>query len=68
MTLKAARVNAGFSQTEVGKELQVSKSTVSRWETGETPLSNEIKNKLALLYQVDLQELEIRKRKGKICK
>lgn len=46
MILKAARVNAGLSQSQVGKILQVSKSTVSRWETGETPVDEKTKWKL----------------------
>ena len=46
MILKAARVNAGLSQSQVGKVLQVSKSTVSRWETGETRVDEKTKWKL----------------------
>lgn len=34
ISAKAARVNAGLSQTQVAEHLHVSKSTVSRWETG----------------------------------
>ena len=65
MILKAARVNAGLSQSQVGKILQVSKSTVSRWETGETPVDEKTKWKLSLIYQVDLEQLEFRNRKEK---
>lgn len=65
MILKAARVNAGLSQSQVGKVLQVSKSTVSRWETGETPLDEKTKRKLSYLYQVDLEQLEFKNRKEK---
>ncbi len=65
MILKAARVNAGLSQSQVGKVLQVSKSTVSRWETGETPVDEKTKWKLSLLYQVDLEQLEFKNRKEK---
>lgn len=65
MILKAARVNAGLSQSQVGKVLQVSKSTVSRWETGETPLDEKTKRKLSYLYQVDLEQLEFKNQKEK---
>lgn len=63
MILKAARINAGFSQSEVGQLLNVSKSTVSRWETGETPINDEIKEKLARLYQMDSEQIELKKEK-----
>lgn len=32
ISLKAARVNAGFSQDQLAKQIGVSKSTISRWE------------------------------------
>ena len=41
------------------------KSTVSRWETGETPVNEKTKWKLSLLYQVDLEQLEFKNRKEK---
>lgn len=34
ISLKAARVNAGLTQADVGKELGVSKQTISHWESG----------------------------------
>jgi putative transcriptional regulator len=36
ITLKAARVNAGLSQSEAAKRLKVSESTLSKWEIGKT--------------------------------
>lgn len=36
ISLKAARVNAGLTQTEMAKELGVSTVTVWKWETGQT--------------------------------
>ena len=34
ITLKAARVNAGLTQTDVAKAIGKSKSTVLKWEKG----------------------------------
>ena len=39
ITLKAARVNCGLSQSQLAKEIGVSKSTISRWERGESKIS-----------------------------
>ena len=36
ITLKAARVNAGLSQTEAAKKLDVAPETLSRWEKGKS--------------------------------
>lgn len=36
ITLKAARVNAGLTQQDVAKELNVAISTVRNWENGVT--------------------------------
>lgn len=36
ITLEAARVNAGFSQEDVTKEVNISKTTLVNWEKGRT--------------------------------
>lgn len=36
ITLKAARINAGLSQAEAAKKLDVSVSTLRNWECGKT--------------------------------
>ena len=36
ITLKAARINAGLTQTEAAKVLDISKDTLSKWERGIT--------------------------------
>ena len=36
ISLEAARVNAGYTQKEVGKILEVSNKTVCSWEKGES--------------------------------
>lgn len=67
ISAKAARVNAGLSQTEVAEQLHVSKSTVSRWETGGLPVNKEIRQKLCELYCLDstLINFDTERKKGK---
>ena len=36
ITLKAARVNAGLAQSEAAKRLNISESTLSKWERGKS--------------------------------
>lgn len=38
ITLAAARVNAGLTQTDVAKAMRVSKATVGNWESGKTEM------------------------------
>lgn len=52
ITLKAARINSGFSQKQVASELNVSNKTVSCWERG-LSVPNIIQfKKLCSLYNV----------------
>ena len=34
VTLKGARVSAGYSQEALAKKLEVSRDTINKWETG----------------------------------
>ncbi len=36
VSLKAARVNAGFSQKEIAKKMKKSETTILNWENGNT--------------------------------
>lgn len=57
ISLKAARVNAGLSQKQVGKELKVSNKTVCSWENGKTfPDAQQI-TALCELYKVNIDNL-----------
>ena len=38
VTLAAARVNAGLTQTDIAKSMHVSKQTVLNWEKGKTEM------------------------------
>ena len=52
ITLKAARVNAGYTQKEVAKILKVSNKTVGNWENGTSfPRADQI-DALCELYGV----------------
>lgn len=57
VTLKAARVNAGLSQTEAAQAVSVSKHTIIKWERGETaPTAWQFKE-LCNLYRVPMDNI-----------
>lgn len=57
ITLKAARVNAGFSQGKAAELLGVDPSTLSKWERGiSMPKANQI-DALCSLYEVSYDML-----------
>lgn len=59
VSLKAARVNAGFTQKEVAKKMNVSKATIVSWESGNSaPKSYQFKA-LADLYKAPLNVINI---------
>lgn len=62
MTLEAARVNAGFTQKQVGKAIGVSVTTIVLWEKGDRMPSVEKAIKLAELYKVPLECINFAKK------
>lgn len=52
ITLKAARVNAGYSQKEAAKMLNISNKTLCSWENGKTFPDQPMIEKLCALYGV----------------
>ena len=50
ITLKAARINAGLSQSEAAEKMGVNVMTVSNWETGKTVPDVEDFKRLCELY------------------
>lgn len=52
-----ARKKRGFSQEEVAEKLGVSRQTVSKWETDETVPDIYQSKKMAMLYNMSLDEL-----------
>ena len=52
ITLASARVNAGFTQAEVAKEIGVAISTLRNWETGKTFPKQPAIEKMCALYGI----------------
>lgn len=52
-----ARKQSGLSQEEVAASLQVSRQTISKWETNETVPDVVAAKKLAALYHLSLDQL-----------
>lgn len=57
ISLEAARVNAGLTQTEAAEAIGVSQVTISNWETGKTSPKMSIVPTIADLYKVPVQDL-----------
>lgn len=57
ISIKSARVNAGYSQKDASSRLGVSNKTLSSWENGNTvPKANMI-DKICRLYKVEYDNL-----------
>ena len=55
ITLKAARINAGFTQEQVEAESGISRSTLYRWEHGKGfPRVNDL-DKLCRMYGIPME-------------
>lgn len=52
ITLKAARVNAGYSQKEAAERIGISNKTLCSWENGKTFPAQPMIEKLCALYGV----------------
>lgn len=57
ITLKAARVNAGFTQNEAAKMLKISKTTLASYEMYRTIPSIEMAQKIAALYGLEVDDI-----------
>lgn len=55
--LKAARVNAGFSQEEAAKMLNISKGTLANYELYRTKPDIETAQKIAALYNTTVDNI-----------
>lgn len=52
ISIKAARVNAELSQSEAAKKLNVSRDTLSNWESGKTSPSIDKLDDIARVYGI----------------
>lgn len=57
ITLAAARVNAGLTQEQVAKALNVGKQTVVNWEKGKTEPKISQSRRLSELYNIPLDHI-----------
>lgn len=59
ITLAAARINAGYTQKEVAKELHKTPNTITNWEKGITsPKLNELDD-LCRLYNISKDNIAL---------
>ena len=58
ITLKAARINAGFLQKEVADKLGVSIHTIINWERGITKPKKHILMVLSSIYNVNVDDIK----------
>ena len=61
--LKAARVNAGLTQTEAAHKLNRNKQTIVNWEKGFTEIKVNDLLALSELYGIPIEYLEIPQRR-----
>lgn len=57
ITLKAARVNAGYTQKEAARILGVSNKTLGSWEKGLSVPRVDMIDKICALYKIDYDNL-----------
>lgn len=59
MNFRELRVNAGLRQVDVAKKMQIDQTTISRWEVAKSDPLLKLRKKLAKLYGVDVQDIEV---------
>lgn len=57
ITLKAARVNAGLTQSQVAKKLAVDRATLMRWESGKSSPKLTDVQRMCRLYGISTADL-----------
>lgn len=61
LSLRAARVNAGLTQQQVTNKTGIARSTLVRWERGDTRPSQANLDLLCELYRVDQSQITVKK-------
>ena len=57
MTLRAARVNAGYGQKKAAELLGITNKTLSSWENGRSYPTVNMVQKICSLYRVDYDDI-----------
>lgn len=57
ISLRAARVNAGFTQADVAKKLRKNKQTIVNWENGKTEIDKANFYSLCHIYNCKLDDI-----------
>jgi len=65
ITLKAARVNANLTQSDMARMMHRTKQTIVNWESGATEIRYSDMVSLSELYGMPLEYLAIPERKNK---
>ena len=64
LTLKAARINAGFTQEQVKEKTGIARSTLTNWESGRNlPRSDKLKQ-ICELYGISTEEITLKKERA----
>ena len=58
ISLRAARINAGYTQEAAGKALNVAKKTIGLWEKGKTKPTIDKVEPICNLYGVKYDDIE----------
>lgn len=62
ISLKAARVNAGYTQGDIAKKLKKTKQTIVNWENGKTPIDMANFKMLCEMYKINTDCIFLPKR------
>lgn len=59
ISLKSARINAGYTQRQVAIKLRVAESTVVNWESGKSIINAKNLFKLSYLYKIKVDNFSL---------
>ena len=59
ISLKAARVNAGLTQTDVAVKLGVSSKTVANWERGVNSIPAKALLRMCNIYRIPIDSIDV---------
>lgn len=63
ITLKAARVNKGYTQSQAAELFGITTRTLINYENGKSSPRYETLRKIAIFYDIDIDNIEMPKRK-----